>query len=451
MNLRVLVVGAGLAGLTAAYKLAGLGVNILVLEKENYAGGRVKSDSCQGLALDSGAQFIGGMYHRTHSLLRETGLNRCLAPIKAAVDVIGDGSRYSLCRHTLARPYPCFDTLTWRKKLAVLKLALFLRSHRNKIDISNLAAGVELDDISFGKWAEDFLCPELVRQYLNPVTASLFFQPAGDISRLVPLTLIRSPHRCKIHSLDGGLGSLPETMAKKVPVLKNTRVLRTTANFTNNTVSVEVSLPNGKKETLSANRVVFAIPPQELLAVLDDPQKSVGSNGLIFLRSSRFVSVSVTGLVIAAPISKGLYGYVFQPGEHGLTSVSFGRGRSYKSGSANTVTIISSGGETPVIAPPGSEQDSHSQNPETGTDLLLSAERFFPGLAQKIIERKDYNWKYAIPCFPPGRVREIVKFQETPRPSKLFAFCGDYLGGPGIEGAVVSGLTAADQIISSIS
>ena len=43
--MRVLVIGAGLSGLTTAYCLARAGIDVTVIEKENYVGGRVKSDS----------------------------------------------------------------------------------------------------------------------------------------------------------------------------------------------------------------------------------------------------------------------------------------------------------------------------------------------------------------------------------------------------------------------
>ncbi len=430
MNVRVLVIGAGMAGLTAARRLAGAGLNVLVLEKNDYPGGRVRSDNFNGISWNCGAQFVGGMYPLTSAILKDMGLNRSLAPVKMRVDVMSDSTVYPLCRHTLAWAYPLFNKLPWPKRLSPLKLGYHVWSHRHQLDITDLTKGVELDDCSFGDWARTRLCPELAGQYLDPVVRALFFQPADDISRLIPLTLIRSPHRCRIYSLQGGLGLLPEMMAQRVPVVTGARALGVSLNTARRMVEVETTLPGGKKETLSVHRVVFATPPTEVLSILHDPQATVGRSAFDFISSTAFVDVAVTCLVLSAPIVRGLYGYVFQSGCSGLTSISFGRDNEGRPGPKDTAVIISSG---------------------TAQDLVKLAESHLPGLSDKIVERRDYHWEHAIPCFPPGRIRQVKNFLETPPPSKLFAFCGDYIGGPGIEGASASGLWAAEAVIRSLS
>jgi flavin-dependent amine oxidoreductase len=50
-----------------------------------------------------------------------------------------------------------------------------------------------------------------------------------------------------------------------------------------------------------------------------------------------------------------------------------------------------------------------------------------------------------MPKFPPGRYGQIAAFQRRQRTPGLF-FCGDYLLGPLIEGAVTTGLRAAEAI-----
>ena len=50
---KVLILGAGLTGLSAAYKLKTLGFkNVLVLEKEKRPGGLLKTDRKEGGAID---------------------------------------------------------------------------------------------------------------------------------------------------------------------------------------------------------------------------------------------------------------------------------------------------------------------------------------------------------------------------------------------------------------
>src|SRR4051812_2207727 len=58
---RVVVIGAGLAGLAAAYELSRAGADVTVLEARNRVGGRVLSfrDLVPGAAMEGGAELIG--------------------------------------------------------------------------------------------------------------------------------------------------------------------------------------------------------------------------------------------------------------------------------------------------------------------------------------------------------------------------------------------------------
>jgi monoamine oxidase len=57
---RVLVLGAGMAGISAARKLADVGCSVTVLEARAVAGGRIRTDTSLGAPVDLGASFIHG-------------------------------------------------------------------------------------------------------------------------------------------------------------------------------------------------------------------------------------------------------------------------------------------------------------------------------------------------------------------------------------------------------
>ena len=56
----VIVVGAGIAGLTAARALAGTGLRVMVLEASSRIGGRLRTDRSLGIPFDMGASWIHG-------------------------------------------------------------------------------------------------------------------------------------------------------------------------------------------------------------------------------------------------------------------------------------------------------------------------------------------------------------------------------------------------------
>lgn len=71
---RVLVVGAGMAGLTAARKLAEAGMQVLVLEARDRVGGRIRTLRDQGEVLELGAEFIHGRPAELWQLIDEAEL-----------------------------------------------------------------------------------------------------------------------------------------------------------------------------------------------------------------------------------------------------------------------------------------------------------------------------------------------------------------------------------------
>jgi monoamine oxidase len=71
----VVVVGAGLAGLTAARRLAAAGTDAVVLEARDRVGGRTLNHTFDdGTTVEMGGQWIGPEQHRVHALLDELGL-----------------------------------------------------------------------------------------------------------------------------------------------------------------------------------------------------------------------------------------------------------------------------------------------------------------------------------------------------------------------------------------
>jgi monoamine oxidase len=72
----VCVVGAGLAGLTAARRLSQAGRSVVVLEARDRVGGRVWTHTTDdGVPVDMGACFVGPNHERMHALAKEMGVS----------------------------------------------------------------------------------------------------------------------------------------------------------------------------------------------------------------------------------------------------------------------------------------------------------------------------------------------------------------------------------------
>ena len=77
MSKSVVVVGAGLAGLTCAIYLQRRGASVTVLESSDRVGGRVKTDSVNGFLFDQGFQVINPNYSEIKRLNALSGLEFC--------------------------------------------------------------------------------------------------------------------------------------------------------------------------------------------------------------------------------------------------------------------------------------------------------------------------------------------------------------------------------------
>ena len=71
----VVVVGAGLAGLVAARELSSAGRDVLVVEARDRVGGRVETQTVDGVTIDLGGTWIGATQDRVARLVNELGID----------------------------------------------------------------------------------------------------------------------------------------------------------------------------------------------------------------------------------------------------------------------------------------------------------------------------------------------------------------------------------------
>ena len=73
---KVIIIGAGFAGLSAAYKLKNKGIDFLVLESRKRVGGRIFSHKMSNdLVIELGGEWVGNSHTRMRELCDELNLS----------------------------------------------------------------------------------------------------------------------------------------------------------------------------------------------------------------------------------------------------------------------------------------------------------------------------------------------------------------------------------------
>lgn len=167
----VIVIGAGLAGLSAARRLKTQGVSVIVLEARDRPGGRIQSQRLPGgQVVDLGAQFIADAQNHVSALVDEAGLQRVPAAAPGDRLYLPRGGAKPRRLTADALPLPWLDRLDalqafWRLDQSMAELG---RQDLARLDRLEAAAYIRertfLDPafLAIAGYLEDELCTPLV-------------------------------------------------------------------------------------------------------------------------------------------------------------------------------------------------------------------------------------------------------------------------------------------------
>jgi hypothetical protein len=193
----VVVVGAGLAGLSATLTLQEAGVDVELIDAADRPGGRMATDHIDGFTLDRGFQLINARYPELVHLDVIKELDFVFAPpaIDVALDgfttVLGDPRRYPLSALSS-------KTGSLAKKLSFLSYLL---------STPNGTASVEDELQSLGA---------LYSRVLRPFLTGVFLAPPSMVSAVIGKEIISSFISGKPGLPAAGVGALPIALAQRV-------------------------------------------------------------------------------------------------------------------------------------------------------------------------------------------------------------------------------------------
>jgi monoamine oxidase len=445
---RVVVIGAGLAGLSAAYQLARVGHDVTILEARTRAGGRVhtlREPFADGLHAEAGAMFIPDSHNLTMHYVRLFRLPLVAIPFERRLPVFYlQGRRINPSQQ---------DKTNWPLNLTPKEKRLGLAGMTEKYVVSVLK---EMGDATRPDWP-----PEALKKY-DRLTYAEFLKSRGasiDAVRLLRLNdadltgdgvnsvsalmVLReaalNQDAEQLYTIKGGTDLLPKALAARL--VSKIRYGAPVVRVEHDACGVRVVfLQAGAEETISADYLVCAIPFSILKEIEVSPPlspaKQQAISELLYTSASRVYLQSkrefwtAEGLGISAytdlPIMAIVNSTLNQAGTRGILE-------SYSAGEHSR--FLTALNETERIS-----------------FTLEQMEKVYPGIRKNFEGGASVCWdedrwaRGAYAWFKPGQMSELLP--HIARAEGRIHFAGEHTSSwPGwMQGAFQSGHRAAREI-----
>jgi monoamine oxidase len=446
----IAIIGAGIAGLNAAYQLQKQGIRATVYEASDRIGGRMytmRDEFGKDLTTDIGGEFIDTTHADIIQLVKELGL-----------------SFYDLREDKLARKLFHFgdkqyndEDLKVALKPYVIQLMKDIKSLPDVISYKEAAKFQHLDrqsitgylrSIGISGWLYDFLNVTLTREYgmeaskQSAVNFLIMFTEPVDSDK--GYEVFGSDH--EVFKIKGGSQQLTDALYQKVKEsVKPGHVLKAINNGSSGGYDLQFD-QNGTKTTINARRVIVAIP-FTILRLIDinvqmPPDKMKCINEIGYGNSSKFV----LGVGDKPWRKKGRQGYTF-------TDLSFGCGwdsSQMQSGTEGSFTIFGGGDFSGTVFNTSDQKLLEHFLPDLNT-IYPGMDKAFSNKTLKFCWESNPYSKAAYSAFKIGQWSTIAGWEGVPVEQIYFAgehVSRDFQGY--MNGAAQTGRIASEMLLKSI-
>ena len=406
----VIIVGAGLSGLSAAVHLHRQGRKVLILEASDRAGGRVKTDSVDGFILDRGFQVLLTAYPEAKKLLNYKDLQLC--KMLPGATVLYDGGTFEIA-DPFRRPKALFSTLFAPVGTILDKInTLWLKNKLQKMSIDKIFTQPEqttlqqLSDYGFSQ--------KMIQRFYKPFLSGIYLENQLTTSnRMFDFVMkMFSDGDVAIPAL--GMEEIPKQLVSQLPE-SSIQYYKKVTKIVENTLILEDGT------TFEANQIVIATNANELTKQ--------------FLPNQKTTAQQVTNVYFEALVA---------PTKKAIVVLNASSTKKW----VNNLTVLSN--VSKMYAPPEKVLVSISYNGLAPIEYFELAENMKKELEQwygkqvhdwKMI--KTYRINYALPI--QDSVKNELSISEIKISDTLF-ICGDYLLNGSVNAAFKTGRLVAEAM-----
>ncbi|MEU6134437.1 protoporphyrinogen oxidase [Nocardioides sp. NPDC047086] len=433
--MRVIVVGAGIAGLTAARDLSLKGHRVTVLEASSRVGGKIRGESVAGQLVDVGAEAMLNRRPEGVSLAREVGLE-IVHPTDAKSSIWSRGALRPIPRSIMGVPLD----------LAALESSGLLSESTLEVvrREPTLPPAKTDEDISVGDFIASRFGDETADRLADPLLAGVYagharaisvkaaapqlFMLAEKGSLLEAAAALPASDIPVFAGIDGGMSRLPETLAEGLDIRLDTpvdTVTRTPQGF----------LIETGDEVEAADAVVVATPAPVAARLLRSTAPSVARE-LSAIETASVAVVTFAFPDLPAELS-GRSGFLVPPVEDcAIKASTFSFAKWAWVGERGNYLRTSIG--------------RHGEPPSDDDDRLiadsLAALAEFAGITATPTDVHVQRWTDALPQYPVGHLDRVARIRQGLRGVPGLALAGASYDGVGIPATIGSAHRAAAEL-----
>lgn len=268
-----LIIGAGIAGLSAAWELRKAGFHINIFEKEDFTGGRMREGWMGPLYQYTHASGVLGAYREMFDLADELGIRKELEG-QTYIGKMDNGHgtypfRFGFHIDQLVK-IPGMRAET-RRRLPLLQKDL--DEIRQNVDLCQLATGAAYDNESLGEYYERLLgreaASDLIRYWIQPVCAAAGW-PVYETSKMALLPWF-SQQQAKFMFPRGGIGVLTRKLGSLLKVQHKTTVHYISPPGADGRRTVHYLTPDFQRCTMKPDVVLCTVEGKYLDMLIQEP------------------------------------------------------------------------------------------------------------------------------------------------------------------------------------
>jgi protoporphyrinogen oxidase len=434
------VVGGGVAGLTAAAALSEAGWRVVVLEKEDDVGGRCRTVRAGGYLFDTGAQHFHDSYDDTLNAAIRAGLGESFRIPQEPKGIFHDGRLSTFVPRGL-NPSTIFPWgavgLTGLADVGAVAPALL--THYRSYNIRFPHWWSQGDRVTAARFLSRRSTARYRRNIADP--AALYAMGAGidTISAAAFMVSLRYTFGDRTGGFTGGMGSLSEALARKAKVITGMVALEVVREGKNATGVRAMPAVGGRARTYQADVVICALPATALPAMAG----RLGRSAQDIVARVRYAPAIVVNFASAEENAAPGGPVIVARGEEiGAAWVckNTSKAAEYAPGGGTVATVVFSGEEVPVII---DEPDDVIVKAASSACSSIFGTAF--GKARQV--RVDRHPE-AFPVVSPGHAARVRTLFTSGSGVGNLLLAGDWTTSPTVEGAVSSGLAAAGRALA---